>query len=104
MCLGILPGAADPLRPPQRRATPRSTVRGARARQGEPSCRCRQIFRADLLKTTIAASLLATGIQGGYYAMFTWIPTYLKNEREPDRRRHERATCSSSSPARSSAT
>src|SRR3954463_1430637 len=39
------------------------------------------IFRTDLLKTTVFASLLATGIQGGYYAMFTWIPTYLKEER-----------------------
>jgi MFS family permease len=42
----------------------------------------KQIFRRDLLRTTLAASLLATGIQGGYYAMFTWIPTYLKEERE----------------------
>src|SRR3954449_10593000 len=41
----------------------------------------KQIFRTDLLKTTIFASVLATGIQGGYYAMFTWIPTYLKEER-----------------------
>jgi MFS family permease len=42
----------------------------------------RQIFRGDLVRTTIAASVLATGIQGGYYAMFTWIPTYLKEERD----------------------
>jgi MFS family permease len=42
----------------------------------------KQIFRRDLLKTTLAASLLATGIQGGYYAMFTWIPTFLKKERD----------------------
>jgi MFS family permease len=42
----------------------------------------KQIFRRDLLKTTIAASILATGIQGGYYAMFTWIPTFLKTERD----------------------
>ena len=41
----------------------------------------KSIFRTGLLKTTIFASLLATGIQGGYYAMFTWIPTYLKEER-----------------------
>ena len=41
----------------------------------------KQIFRSDLAKTTIFASILATGIQGGYYAMFTWIPTYLKEER-----------------------
>ena len=42
----------------------------------------KQILRGDLLKTTVAASILATGIQGGYYAMFTWIPTYLKTERD----------------------
>jgi MFS family permease len=42
----------------------------------------KQIFRRDLIGTTLAASLLATGIQGGYYAMFTWIPTYLKTERD----------------------
>ncbi len=41
----------------------------------------KQIFRSDLAKTTIFASVLATGIQGGYYAMFTWIPTFLKEER-----------------------
>jgi MFS family permease len=41
----------------------------------------KQIFRSDLAKTTVFASILATGIQGGYYAMFTWIPTYLKEER-----------------------
>jgi MFS family permease len=40
------------------------------------------ILSGPLLRTTIAASLLATGIQGGYYAMFTWIPTYLKQERD----------------------
>ena len=40
-----------------------------------------QIFSGDLLKVTIPATLLATGIQGGYYAMFTWVPTYLKDER-----------------------
>jgi MFS family permease len=41
----------------------------------------KQILRGDLVKTTVFASILATGIQGGYYAMFTWIPTYLKEER-----------------------
>ena len=41
----------------------------------------KQILRGDLVKTTVFASVLATGIQGGYYAMFTWIPTYLKEER-----------------------
>jgi MFS family permease len=40
------------------------------------------ILSGPLLRTTVAASVLATGIQGGYYAMFTWIPTYLKKERD----------------------
>lgn len=41
-----------------------------------------QIFRPDLLRTTVLASLLATGAQGGYYAIFTWLPTYLKTARK----------------------
>jgi MFS family permease len=41
-----------------------------------------QIFRPDLLPTTLAASLLALGAQGGYYAIFTWLPTFLKTERQ----------------------
>lgn len=40
-----------------------------------------QIFRPDLLWTTIFTCLLATGAQGGYYAIFTWLPTYLKTGR-----------------------
>jgi MFS family permease len=40
-----------------------------------------EIFAPSLLKTTILASLLATGMQGAYYATTTWLPTYLKTER-----------------------
>ncbi|GAB2945854.1 MFS transporter [Streptomyces pseudoechinosporeus] len=35
-----------------------------------------------LLRTTIFAVLLSTGVQGGYYTLATWVPTYLKTERE----------------------
>ncbi|MFJ8544863.1 MFS transporter [Streptomyces sp. NPDC093586] len=35
-----------------------------------------------LLSTTLFASLLSTGVQGGYYTLATWVPTYLKDERE----------------------
>jgi MFS family permease len=41
----------------------------------------RTLFRGPLLRTTLFASLLATGVQGGYYALFTWLPTFLKTER-----------------------
>jgi MFS family permease len=39
------------------------------------------IFSPALLPTTLLASLLAIGAQGGYYAITTWLPTYLKNTR-----------------------
>jgi MFS family permease len=40
-----------------------------------------EIFAPSLLKTTVLASVLATGMQGAYYAVTTWLPTYLKTER-----------------------
>ncbi|MBB5955758.1 MFS family permease [Saccharothrix tamanrassetensis] len=39
------------------------------------------IFAGNLTRTTLFASLLATGVQGGYYTLATWLPTYLKSER-----------------------
>ncbi|WP_460063347.1 MFS transporter [Streptomyces sp. YKOK-I1] len=39
------------------------------------------IFRGSLLRTTLFAGLLSTGVQGGYYTLATWVPTYLKSER-----------------------
>ncbi|MFJ6741679.1 MFS transporter [Streptomyces sp. NPDC091279] len=39
------------------------------------------IFRPGLLRVTVFASLLSTGVQGGYYTLATWVPTYLKGER-----------------------
>ncbi len=39
------------------------------------------IFRPDLLRTTIVSSLFAVGLQGGYYAVVTWLPTYLKTQK-----------------------
>ncbi|MCV6903029.1 MAG: MFS transporter [Achromobacter xylosoxidans] len=39
------------------------------------------IFSPALLKTTLITALLCTGVQGGYYAITTWLPTFLKVER-----------------------
>ena len=39
-----------------------------------------EIFGADMWFTTLRTALLATGAQGGYYAITTWLPTYLKTE------------------------
>ncbi|HEY4930247.1 MAG TPA: MFS transporter [Terriglobales bacterium] len=40
-----------------------------------------EIFSPALLKTTLLTALLATGVQGGYYAITTWLPTFLKTAR-----------------------
>lgn len=39
------------------------------------------IFSPKLLKITVIGSLLGMGAHGGYYALMTWLPTYLKTER-----------------------
>ncbi|MEH2473124.1 MFS family permease [Nitrobacteraceae bacterium AZCC 2161] len=41
-----------------------------------------EIFAAPMLKTTILASLAATGCQGGYYAITFWVPRFLTTERK----------------------
>ena len=40
-----------------------------------------EIFAPSLLRVTLLTSLMATGAQGGYYAITTWLPTYLKTTR-----------------------
>jgi MFS family permease len=41
-----------------------------------------QIFSPDMLKVTLLTALLAVGAQGGYYAITTWLPTFLKTQRK----------------------
>src|SRR6266849_6535308 len=41
-----------------------------------------EIFSPQLLRTTIFTALLATGAQGGYYAITTWLPTFLRTVRK----------------------
>ena len=41
-----------------------------------------EIFSGPILKTTILASLMATGCQGGYYAITFWVPRFLTTERK----------------------
>lgn len=40
-----------------------------------------EIFKGDILSTTIFASIASAGCQGGYYAITTWVPRYLTTER-----------------------
>jgi MFS family permease len=60
----------------------RRTVRDAPVRQErQDRGRFTAILGGGLGRTTFFAALLATGVQGGYYTLATWLPTYLKTAR-----------------------
>jgi hypothetical protein len=41
-----------------------------------------EIFRPRLLRVTVLGGVMGTGAQGGYYAVTTWLPTFLRTERK----------------------
>jgi MFS family permease len=41
-----------------------------------------EIFSPEMIKTTILTCMLTTGAQGGYYAITSWLPTFLRSERK----------------------
>ncbi len=53
----------------------------ARAREAGDSPAIWEIFSGPLLRTTLLASLMSAGCQGGYYAITTWLPRFLTTER-----------------------
>jgi MFS family permease len=52
----------------------------AREKMQEPASKTPflEIFNCDILRVTALTSLMSIGLQGGYYAITTWLPTYLK--------------------------
>ncbi|WP_342731209.1 MFS transporter [Bradyrhizobium sp. B117] len=64
-----------------RRVVPEPEVFATAKASGAPKPSLVEIFRPALLWTTIRASLLALGAQGGYYAITTWLPRFLSAER-----------------------
>lgn len=50
-------------------------------RQKETRAPITAIFAPGLLRTTLPAALLMTGMQGGYHAITNWLPTYLRTSR-----------------------
>jgi MFS family permease len=40
-----------------------------------------RIFAPHIARTTLFATLLAIGVQSGYYALFAWMPEYLTSQR-----------------------
>jgi MFS family permease len=55
----------------------RLAAHGSAPRRGEYL----DIFRGSLLRTTLLATLLSTGMLGAYYSVTTWLPTFLATER-----------------------
>lgn len=52
-----------------------------KVRVSEDRVKFTAIFAPKMLSVTVRAVLLTTGAQGGYYAITTWLPTFLKTER-----------------------
>jgi MFS family permease len=89
--LGLLPGlliiyirrhVAEPpiylaLRARRRLASDTAAAAAAAPSRGE----FLHIFKKPLLRTTLLATLLSTGMMGGYYSVTTWLPTFLSTER-----------------------
>ncbi len=63
-----------------RRYVPESSLFEAK-REAQDTGRFVEIFSRPLLRTTVFAALLAIGVQGGYYAVMTWLPTFLRTVR-----------------------
>jgi MFS family permease len=51
------------------------------ARHSSAKAQFLAIFHPQILRITALTSLLSVGLQGGYYAIATWLPTYLKTVR-----------------------
>jgi MFS family permease len=64
-----------------RRYVPEPEIAGRVVASDAPKASFWEIFQPPVLKATILTSLLGTGAQGGYYAITTWVPLYLKSER-----------------------
>jgi MFS family permease len=63
-----------------RRRVPESPVY-ASVRDRAAEAHFLDIFTPPLWRTTVLASLLCAGMMGAYYAVNTWLPTYLSTER-----------------------
>jgi MFS family permease len=86
--LGLLPallvlyvrrGVPEPTAPSGRNASRAQPIAQAADRaKGLPIL---AIFSPRVLRMTLIGALLGVGAHGGYYALMTWLPTYLKTER-----------------------
>lgn len=52
------------------------------SRQTEKRSSIAEIFSSANIRATVSGSLLTIGAQGGFYALMTWVPQYLRSERK----------------------
>lgn len=52
------------------------------ARKREPGPSFFRIFNATNIRATLTGALLTIGAQGGFYALMTWVPQFLRSERK----------------------
>ena len=76
--VGILPAFAALA---VRRMVPESALY-LKSRQAGPRPGALAIFSPRFRGTTVRGCMLALGLHGGYYAIATWLPTYLRTERQ----------------------
>jgi len=60
---------------------PDSAQRQAKAESRGLLASMAAIFRPELLRVTLLGGILGLGAHGGYHAVMTWLPTFLKTER-----------------------
>jgi MFS family permease len=76
--LGVLPAILVAM---LRRFVPEPEISASLRQADAPRALFWDIFKPPVLKATILTSLIGTGAQGGYYAITTWVPLFLKTER-----------------------
>jgi MFS family permease len=76
--LGVLPAILVAI---LRRFVPEPEISASLRQADAPRALFWDIFKPPVLKATMLTSLIGTGAQGGYYAITTWVPLFLKTER-----------------------
>ncbi|RDU99726.1 MFS transporter [Trinickia dinghuensis] len=88
--IGLLPallvlylrrGVPEPTAPSGRGAAAAEPAKQAGSRSSAKGLPFLEIFSPSVLRMTLIGALLGVGAHGGYYALTTWLPTYLKTER-----------------------
>jgi len=62
------------------KAAPSAAIK--KSHTGSPFATLVKIFNPQLLRVTLLGAVLGLGAHGGYYAIMTWLPTYLKTVRQ----------------------